>query len=133
LISTQVTRKGPKWSAAFHRNAGHVLQAFLRAGPGAMGLAFQEYDARFPHEKYTLGFAGRPGGPEFYISTVDNVANHGPGSQGSKTEADSCFARVVGGFDVVERMRKQPAPKGMGFINDPAGYVVIDDIFLKDA
>ena len=93
----------------------------------------QEYDARFPHEKYTLGFAGRPGGPEFYISTVDNVANHGPGSQGSKTEADSCFAKVVGGFDVVERMRKQPAPKGMGFINDPAGYVAIDDIFLKDA
>ena len=51
----------------------------------------------------------------------------------SSAEADSCFARVVGGFDVVERMRKQPAPKGMGFINDPAGYVVIDDIFLKDA
>ena len=133
FLDAAVTRKGPKWSAAFHRNAGHVLQAFLRAGPGAMGLAFQEYDARFPHEKYTLGFAGRPGGPEFYISTVDNVANHGPGSQGSKTEADSCFARVVRGFDVVERMRKQPAPKGMGFINDPAGYVVIDDIFLKDA
>jgi hypothetical protein len=26
-----------------------------------------------------LVFAGRPGGPEFYISTVNNVANHGPG------------------------------------------------------
>ena len=61
FLDAAVTRKGPRWSAAFHRNAGHVLQAFLRAGPGAMGLAFQEYDARFPHEKYTLGFAGRPG------------------------------------------------------------------------
>ena len=25
---------------------------------------------------------GRPGGPSFYISTVDNTHNHGPGSQG---------------------------------------------------
>ena len=24
---------------------------------------------------------GRPGGPDFYISTEDNVVNHGPGSQ----------------------------------------------------
>ena len=41
-----------------------------------------------------MGFAGRPGGPAFYISTVDNTRNHGPGSQGSKTEADACFGRV---------------------------------------
>ena len=27
-----------------------------------------------------------------------------PGSQGSRTEADSCFAKVVVGFEVVERM-----------------------------
>ena len=30
--------------------------------------------------------SGRPGGPAFYISTVDNSQNHGPGSQGSKSE-----------------------------------------------
>ena len=119
-------KKGETWRCAFHRNAGHVLQAFLRA-PGARGLAFQEYDAQFPHEKLTLGFAGRPGGPEFYISTVDNVRNHGPGSQGSKTEADSCFAKVVGA-DVVERMRKQPAPKGLGFVNNKADYIVVEDV-----
>ena len=39
-------------------------------------------------------FAGRPGGPAFYISTVDNVQNHGPASQGSGTEADSCFGKI---------------------------------------
>ena len=38
--------------------------------------------------------AGRPGGPAFYISTVDNVQNHGPASQGSGTEADSCFGKI---------------------------------------
>ena len=33
--------------------------------------------------------SGRPGGPAFYISTVDNSQNHGPGSQGSKSEVKS--------------------------------------------
>ena len=47
--------------------------------PGASQASLQEYDAQFPHERLTLGFAGRPGGPEFYISTVDNVRNHGRG------------------------------------------------------
>ena len=107
-----------------------MLQAFLRA-PGARGLAFQEYDASFPHKKLTLGFAGRPGGPEFYISTVDNTRNHGPGSQGSKTEADSCFAKVVGGADVIERMKNQPGAKGMGFISNQANYIFVEDIALR--
>ncbi len=38
--------------------------------------------------------SGRPGGPAFYISTVNNVQNHGPASQGSGTEADSCFGKI---------------------------------------
>ena len=122
-----------RWSCAFHRNAGHVLQAFLRSSTHKPGLAFQEYDAAFPHEKFTLGFAGRPGGPEFYISTVSNVANHGPGSQGSRTEADSCFAKVVAGFDVVKKMQDQPTPGGMGFVNDRADYIVVDDIRLTES
>ena len=68
-----------------------------------------------PHERLTLGFAGRPGGPEFYISTVDNVRNHGPGSQGSKTEADSCFAKVVSGADVVEADAETTSTKRLRF------------------
>mmetsp|Transcript_19948 Transcript_19948/g.59426 ORF Transcript_19948/g.59426 Transcript_19948/m.59426 type:complete len:276 (+) Transcript_19948:128-955(+) len=132
FLDAAVNRKDASWKCAFHRNAGHVLQALLRA-PGARGLAFQEYDARFPHEKFTLGFAGRPGGPEFYVSTVDNTRNHGPGSQGSKTEADSCFAKVVRGQDVVRRMQNQPGAKGMGFISDPKMYIVVEDIALRAA
>ena len=58
---------------------------------------------------------------------MDNVRNHVPGSQGSKTEADSCFAKVVSGADVVERMRKQPAPKGLGFVNNKADYIVVEE------
>lgn len=57
---TKRLRTNENWAAAFHRNAGHVLQAFVRARD-LKGLAFQEYDPSFPHRKYTLGFAGRPG------------------------------------------------------------------------
>jgi len=92
-------------SGAFHRNAGHVLQTYVKfRRKDFKRLAFQEYSKDYPHVKGTLGFAGRPGGGAFYISTVDNTRNHGPGSQGSKTEADSCFGRVIEGQDVVDRL-----------------------------
>ena len=91
---------------AFVRNAPHVLQATTRNMEHVSqqrrfakakkeideSLAFQDYSKKFPHEKYTLGFAGRPGGPDFYVSTQDNTYNHGPGGQQSyalKEEADS--------------------------------------------
>jgi biopolymer transport protein ExbD len=66
---------------AFHRKAGHVLQAkiadaFSYGGTkGDASLAFQEYNPAFPHKKGTLGYAGRPSGPSFYISTQDNSKN----------------------------------------------------------
>merc|ERR1712079_978889 len=101
----------------FHRNAGHVLQAQVSMGQEAAfrSLTFQEYHPEYPHVEGTLGFAGRPGGPAFYISTVDNTRNHGPGSQGSKTEADSCFGKVVEGHDVVQRLFKVWGKKENGF------------------
>ena len=76
-------------SGSFHRNAGHVLQAML-AGP-RKNFAWQEYSPAYPHRQYTLGYAGRPSGSTaIYISTLDNTRNHGPASQGSKSEADRC-------------------------------------------
>lgn len=119
---------------SFHRNAGHVVQAgptppyanpkktphvsnirgrFKRAGIGS--VAFQEYSPEYPHVKYTIGFAGRPGGPDWYISTVDNTRNHGPGGQAAyevKSEADPCFGRVVEGLDVVTKLLNQPVKSG---------------------
>ena len=76
---------------------------------------------------------GRPGGPEFYISTVDNSANHGPGSQGSKTEADGIFGRVVPGSpgeDVVRRMQKQPGRGPSGFIDSAKNFIDIVSLQL---
>lgn len=80
----QVDRK--LWDGtSFHRNAHHVVQGgpvgnFLTPpntqlakqfkDSGFNSVLFQEYSHNFPHLKYTMGFAGRPGGPDFYISTV---------------------------------------------------------------
>ena len=46
-----------------------LWKAMVR-GNTRKGMAFQEYSPRFPHKRLTLGFAGRPGGPAFYISTM---------------------------------------------------------------
>jgi cyclophilin family peptidyl-prolyl cis-trans isomerase len=115
---------------SFHRSAEHVIQGgptpnFLSpANPGLQkrfkdsgfdSVLFQEYSAKHPHVKYTLGYAGRPGGPDFYISTMNNTKDHGPGGQTDyedPTEADPCFAKVIEGFDVVDRMHKSPVNPG---------------------
>jgi len=120
-------------SGAFHRNAGHVLQAMASVtsdGDNA-GLAWQEYHPSYPHKRLTLGYAGRPGGPAFYISTVDNTDNHGPASQGSKSEADGCFGRVVEGEAVVLRMQKQPGKtKPSGFVDKRENFITINSLRL---
>ena len=115
---------------SFHRNAGHVIQAGpapnfktpLDANPVERfkkskleSVAFQEYSAKYPHVPYTLGFAGRPGGPDFYISVVDNSKIHGPGGQSRNddlSEADPCFATVIEGRDTVDRMVKAAVQPG---------------------
>lgn len=116
---------------SFHRNAGHVIQAgaavnFLSdpknppsekpfRDAGYHSLLFQEYSENFPHVKYTMGFAGRPGGPSFYINMMDNSKIHGPGGQRNHddpSEADTCFAKVIEGFDVVDRIHKLPVEDG---------------------
>jgi hypothetical protein len=86
-------------SGSFHRNAGHVLQAQVssRATAHHQSMPFQEYHPQFPHVKYTVGYAGRPSGPGWYVSIQDNTHSHGPGSQQKDNphEADSLFGKLV--------------------------------------
>lgn len=73
-------------------------------------LAFYEYSPSFPHEEYTLGFAGL--GPTFYINTANNTREHGPGGQEHHQlpeDADPCFARVVKGQSVVDELARYGA------------------------
>lgn len=106
----------------FYLNGQHVLQAGPQAYEneeedeaalhkfqdwGFEKLAFPEYSKEFPHMEWTLGFTGRPGGPDFYINKHDNSMTHGPGGQQQHAlseHADPCFAKVIDGFDVVKKM-----------------------------
>jgi hypothetical protein len=97
-------------SGAFHRNANHVLQVASHSQV-KKSMPFQEYSPEYPHQKGTTGYAGRPSGPGWYVSTMDNTVNHGPGSQQQKNplEADSLFGRIVYGFDtVIPRIHSTP-------------------------
>ena len=102
-------------SMGFHRNAGHVLQASSQSGAtaGHKSMPFQEYSPLHPHAKYSTGYAGRPSGPEWYVSIQDNTNNHGPGSQQKKNpyEADSNFGNIVEGVEsgVFAKIHSVPA------------------------
>lgn len=82
---------------------------------GLDSVSFQEYHPDYPHEKYTIGFAGWPlGGPEFYINMMDNTLDHGPkkpveGDDVGETamDPDPCFGRIVSGFEVVDKIAEE--------------------------
>jgi hypothetical protein len=74
-------------------------------------LSFPEYSESFPHVQWTLGFTGRPGGPDFYINKANNTDAHGPGGQHQhelEEFADSCFAKIIFGLDTIEHMIALP-------------------------
>jgi hypothetical protein len=141
LFLEQVSHK--LWNRGwFYINGPHVMQAGPQADLTKMGsgvdnstsderslalapfrelqldsLAFPEYSEDFPHQPYTLGFTGRPGGPDWYINKVDNVKAHGPGGQFHhelEEFADSCFAKVIHGFDVIQTMMSLPTVQEEG-------------------
>lgn len=119
-------------------NPGHVLQACPHPclETKAMGgsypgdpyedmrhagldtVSFQEYHPEYPHEKYTIGFAGRPhSGPEFYINMMNNTMDHGPKEAITKKaiedeeevdemtmEPDPCFGKIISGFEVIDKI-----------------------------
>jgi len=104
--------------AFVHRDIhSHVMQATpldVKTGSRAIDrfehagltkLAFSEYSTDYPHLAYTVGFSGRPGGPDFYINTIDNSQAHGPFEQhGEVDDGESCFGTVVQGRDVLDRI-----------------------------
>jgi len=107
---------------------------------GYTSISFQEYSDNMPHKQYTLGFAGRPGGPNFYINMKDNTRVHGPDGktgdietvdrEGLEGDADPCFARVVAGFDAVDRMHALPVNgEGEGWQRN----AFKDDVFIRYA
>lgn len=72
---------------------------------GLESVAFREYSHDFPHDKYTVGFAA-DGSPSFYINTEDNSEIH---------VGEPCFARIVSGFNTVQRLEDMPTRNGIWF------------------
>lgn len=69
-------------------------------------LIFPDYHDDFPHVRWTLGYTGRPGGPDLYINKMDNRQVHGPGGQDQHAlyeQADPCFGIVVEGQEAMEQ------------------------------
>ena len=53
----------------------------------------------------------------FYINTLDNSVFHGPGGQTNAAfpeDADACFAKLVSGSDLIDRMARIPVSKPNG-------------------
>ncbi|KAL7568164.1 hypothetical protein ACA910_020859 [Epithemia clementina (nom. ined.)] len=86
----------------YEHGQAYLTRRFTESGFGK--LAFTEYSPDFPHVEYSLAFAGRPGGPAIYINTIHNVEFHGPGGYSADGLGDPCFAKVITGLDVVQRM-----------------------------
>jgi len=60
-------------------------------------LAYPDYHDEYPHVAWTVGYTGRPGGPDWYINKVDNTKAHGPGGQKQHVlpeQGDSCFGTI---------------------------------------
>ena len=101
-----------------YRSAESVQSRFKEAGLSQ--LAFPEYHSSCPHDKYTLGFSGRPGGLEFFINTQDNTQVHGPGGQTGYDlfeEAEPCFGTVIKGFEVVDKIYQKGLEEGRREVN----------------
>jgi cyclophilin family peptidyl-prolyl cis-trans isomerase len=96
----------------FQFNAPHVTQATPFTpeakerfqGSGLGEVLVTEYSQAFPHQMYTVGLSGRPGGPNFYINTHDNSESHGPGGYAADGSADACFGRITRGWDAIHRI-----------------------------
>lgn len=157
LNSDQVSPVRLSIANLFHLQGPHVIQAGPQAEEDEDGytehgderefalkrfrdldlehLIYPEYAVEFPHSQWTLGFTGRPGGPDFYINKVDNSLQHGPGGQSHHDLvefADPCFAKVIKGFDVLHKVFDQPTAhdgEWQHYFEDPVhitGAVLLD-------
>ena len=126
LNGPHVLQAGPQdWD---EDSAGEAVKVFTDANLDK--LSFPEYSPSFPHLPFTMGFTGRPGGPDFYINKVDNVKSHGPHGQFQHSldeQADSCFAKIIEGQDTLQKVfRLEVYPKDSGypyFLEEPVEIV----------
>lgn len=84
-------------------SAANKAKAFT--AHGLESVSFKEYNEKYPHKQYTVGFAA-DGSPSFYINTQDNSEIHA---------GDPCFGKIVDGIDAIKRLETQPTRNGIWF------------------
>jgi len=93
-------------------------------------ISYQEYSDQFPHDQWTVGLAGRPGGPDFYINKLDNSLIHGPGGQTNRhdlhNEADPCFGKIVEGLETLKDLDTIP-------VNEERGHALMYPVMILAA
>ena len=83
---------------------------------GLEKVVFPEYHHDHPHVPYSLGFAGDPAGPIWYINKLDNTIPHGPNGDQKFGDPQPCFANIIIGKDVVDRIAKLPHSKDTPYL-----------------
>lgn len=83
------------------QNPAHMAAAFVKNNLN--GPMYKEYSELYKHTPLTLGFSG-DNSPSFYINTEDNSDLHA---------GDSAFAKVVSGFDTLQRVASAPKKNGI--------------------
>lgn len=83
------------------QNSAQMASAFVKNNVN--GPMYKEYNDLFKHTPMTLGFTG-DNSPSFYINTEDNTDLHA---------GDSAFAKVVSGFDTLQRVASAPKKNGI--------------------
>ena len=96
-------------NASFVHNAPHVNMA--RPASNNIDTMFEHNIQHTPfaeysmeHTPYTLGFAGYPAGPEFYINKEDNTQTHGPNNHREDGHYEPAFATIIIGRDTINDM-----------------------------
>ena len=109
-VDSGVWGSNKKGSASFDLHAGHVLMARGASSVGGSrgstdtnvvrGLMFPEYNAGYPHDKYTIAFPSSttsssedngddPNVQGFYVNMQPNIVHHSPRIESSSTTASN--------------------------------------------
>jgi cyclophilin family peptidyl-prolyl cis-trans isomerase len=89
-------------------HAVKLHERYAKFGYNRSPLGFNEYSPTFPHEAFTIGFAGSPiSGPTLAINLMDNSATRGPNDELGR-RGDPCFGKIISGFDTLQRIQTAP-------------------------
>lgn len=100
--NTAFYRNAPRFVQAGPGHDAHVQDDLEQRQPSLMHVLFREHSPKLNHEQYTLGYPER--GPDFYLNLQDNSDQRS--DHVIAEEADPCFARIIRGFNTMERIHR---------------------------